>query len=177
MQNITFDNEICMHRSCLEGFAMKFTKDLEDANDLVQDTVIKAIRYRHLYKSGTNLKGWLYTIMRNIFINNYRSQSRRGQIMKTTEEFTAAQLSKSATNNQAENKFLMKDIELALATLPSNYAVPFLRYFEGFKYHEIAEELNIPIGTVKTRIHMARKELQKSLKMYAGSFELGLKTA
>ncbi|MES2458005.1 MAG: sigma factor [Bacteroidota bacterium] len=88
MKNIAFNNAVCDHRSCLETFAMKFTQDVEDANDLVQDTLIKAIRYHHLYKQGTNLKGWLYTIMKNTFINDYRKGSRKNAVILNTEEFT-----------------------------------------------------------------------------------------
>jgi RNA polymerase sigma factor (sigma-70 family) len=167
MSTINLNNEICNHRSCLENFAMKFTADTEDANDLVQDTIIKAIRYHKLYREGTNLRGWLYTIMRNTFINDYRRNGRRKSIMTVTDDLSAQQLKKSASMNLGEGKFVMEDIHNALSTLQSEYSVPFLKYFEGYKYHEIAEELNIPIGTVKTRIHVARQLLKSQLKMYA----------
>lgn len=171
MENITLSNEICSHRSCLESFALKFTNDIEDANDLVQDTIIKAIRYHNLYKQGTNLRGWLYTIMRNTFINDYRKGSKRNAIMETSEDLSSYQLRSSATMNQGENKFIMEDIHKALGRLQPDYSRPFLRYFEGYKYHEIAEELQIPIGTVKTRIHMARQILKAQLKMYRDKFQ------
>ncbi|RZM01703.1 MAG: RNA polymerase sigma factor [Pedobacter sp.] len=177
MKDINFNDAVCTHRSCLEAFAMKFTQDVEDANDLVQDTLIKAIRYHHLYKTGTNLRGWLYTIMKNTFINDYRRGSRKNAIIQNTEEFTPLHLSRSATGNMGENKFIMKDIQSALSRLQPEYSVPFLRYFEGYKYHEIAEELDIPIGTVKTRIHMARKELKKYLKIYEYSYKTTLQSA
>lgn len=177
METINFNNAVCNHRSCLEAFAMKFSHDVEDANDLVQDTLIKAIRYHHLYKTGTNLKGWLYTIMRNTFINDYRKGNRKNAVIQNTEDFSPQHLSIIANNNADENKFLMKDIQTALSRLQPEYAVPFLRYFEGYRYHEIAEELQIPIGTVKTRIHMARKELKKFLKMYENGYKDALKSA
>jgi len=170
MENISLNHQICNHRSCLESFAMKFTKDLEDANDLVQDTLIKAIHYHHMYKQGTNLRGWLYTIMRNTFINDYRKGSKRNTIIETSEDLSSYQLYHSATNNQGENKFVMEDITKALAQLQPEYSTPFLKYFEGYKYHEIAEALNVPIGTVKTRIHMARQTLKSQLKMYNNQF-------
>jgi RNA polymerase sigma factor (sigma-70 family) len=171
MENTSLNQQICGHRRCLEGFAMKFTKDVEDANDLVQDTIIKAIRHHNLYKQGTNLRAWLYTIMRNTFINDYRKGNRRAAVISTTDDFTSYQLKKSADTNQAENKFLMEDINKALEHLQPEYSKPFLRYFEGYKYHEIADELNIPIGTVKTRIHMARQVLKGQLKMYNSKFK------
>ena len=166
MHTINLNTEICNHRSCLETFAFKFTGDVEDANDLVQDTIIKAIRYVHLYKEETNLRGWLYTIMKNTFINSYRSGTRRKAVITTAEDLSMYQTSKNTAKNLGENKFVMEDIHKALANLQSDYATPFLRYFEGYKYHEIAEELDIPIGTVKTRIHMARQGLKAQLKMY-----------
>ncbi|MGY4385679.1 RNA polymerase sigma factor (sigma-70 family) [Pedobacter sp. UYP24] len=171
MNNIALNLEICEHKSALDLFARKFTNDLEDANDLVQDTMIKAIRYSNLYKEGTNLKGWLYTIMRNTFINSYRKVTRKNSIMDTSEELSSAQLKNSASANLGENKFVMEDINKALSVLEPVYSVPFLRYFEGYKYHEIAEELDIPIGTVKTRIHMARQVLKNNLKMYAQQYK------
>lgn len=171
MKDITLDNEICNYRSCLESFAFKFTQDVDDANDLVQDTLIKAIRYRHLYENGTNLKAWLYTIMRNTFINDYRKKSVRNGILEVCEELSSAQLRKSADKNLSEDQFVMEDISRALSKLEPQYSVPFLKYFEGFKYHEIAEELQIPIGTVKTRIHVARQELKAQLKMYSNQFK------
>jgi len=169
---MTLNNEICNHRACLEAFAMKFTNDLEDTNDLVQDTIIKAIRYHKMYRQGTNLRGWLYTIMRNTFINDYRRRSKRNALIQTSEDLSSFQLLGSAQSNQGENKFVMEDINKALDKLQPEYSRPFLRYFEGYKYHEIAGELNIPIGTVKTRIHIARQILKEQLKMYRGSYKL-----
>lgn len=166
MEKLTLNHQICNHQSCLEKFAMKFTNDVENANDLVQDTIIKAIRYHYLYKTGTNLRGWLYTIMRNTFINEYRRDSRKNALIQTTDDLTSFQLKQSAANNSGENKFVMEDINKAMARLQPEYSGPFLRYFEGYKYHEIAKELDIPIGTVKTRIHMARQFLKSQLKMY-----------
>jgi len=171
MENITLNKEICNHQACLERFAMKFTKDVEDANDLVQDTIIKAIRYRDLYKSGTNLRGWLFTIMRNTFINDYRRSSRRNEVIQVSEDLTSYQLQGSAETNRGVNTFIMEDINKALEKLQPEYSTPFLKYFEGFKYHEIAEELNIPIGTVKTRIHLARQILKGQLKMYSSAHQ------
>lgn len=169
MNTINFNQEICSQRSCLESFALKFTNDVDDANDLVQDTLIKAIRYVDLYQQGTNLRAWLYTIMKNTFINSYRSGARRKVVISTVEDVSVFQTQKNSAKNLGENKFIMEDINKALANLPSVYAVPFLRYFEGYKYHEIAKELDIPIGTVKTRIHMARQALKNQLKMYSSS--------
>jgi len=166
MKILSLNHQISNHHSCLESFAMKFTKNLENANDLVQDTVIKAIRYHHHYKQETNFKGWLYTIMRNTFINDYRKGCRKIALIETSGDLSSYQLYSSASTNQGENTLVREDINKALKSLKPEYSKPFLRYFEGYKYHEIARELSIPIGTVKTRIHVARQVLKERLKMY-----------
>jgi len=169
MKNIVFTNQINTHQSSLKSFAIRFTQNIDDANDLVQDTLLKAIRYSDLYKEGTNLRGWLYTIMRNTYINDYRREVKKQALIYTEADLTSAHLMKSSTANQVEGKFVNDDIFKALGTLEPAYYIPFMKYFEGFKYHEIADELDIPIGTVKTRIHMARQVLKKALKMYSTS--------
>jgi len=166
MTQLQFNHQLNSYSGSLRSFALNFTKNVEDANDLVQDTLLKAITYYGRFKEGTNLKGWLFTIMRNTFINNYRRMVKANTLITQTDDISSASLHYSASRNAVESKFVLGDIHKALATLPSEYYVPFIRYFEGYKYHEIADELNIPIGTVKTRIHMARSLLKKYLKMY-----------
>jgi RNA polymerase sigma factor (sigma-70 family) len=166
MTKIEFNTIVLLQSSSLKNYAMRFTHDNEDANDLVQDTILKAITYYNNFKEGTNIKGWLYTIMKNTFINNYRRFIKTTSFITKTDEITSNQLSYSATNNKGENKFVMDDIKAALKSLSEEYYIPFTMYFEGFKYHEIADYLDIPIGTVKTRIHVARKLLKKKLGAY-----------
>lgn len=177
MNSLSFDYQINNHKTSLQHFAMNFTKNSEDANDLVQDTMLKALRYSDLYREGTNLRGWLFTIMRNTFINNYRRLAKRQDIMDTTEDLSSYQLKNSASGNQGENKLMMEDIQKALGKLQPEYYVPFIKYFEGYKYHEIADELGIPIGTVKTRIHLARQVLKNNLKVYSSEFKKSNKYA
>jgi len=166
MTNIEFSTLVVRQASSLKIYALRFTHDTEDANDLVQDTILKAITYFNKFKEGTNLKGWLYTIMKNTFINNYRRFVKISSFVTKTDEISSQQLHFSASNNQGENKFVMDDIKKALSKLQQEYNMPFTMYFEGYKYHEIADKLNIPIGTVKTRIHVARKMLKQDLKVY-----------
>lgn len=167
MKNQIFTVMLNKHSSSLKAFAYSFTKDSEDANDLYQDTVIRALNYFSHYKEGTNLKAWLFTIMRNTFINSYRRQKRRSNIIMVKEELDSDDLHMGSTKNTAEGNLTSKDIYRMLAKLPKCYLDPFTRHFEGYKYHEIADELGIPLGTVKTRIHAAREMLKKSLKPYA----------
>lgn len=161
-----FNTMLSRESDSLKMYALRFTRNNEDANDLVQDTMLKAITYFDKFKEGTNLKGWLYTIMKNTFINNYRRITKANSIVTKTEEITSSNLFFSSTKNRGEDIFVMDDIQDALSVLQKDYYKPFSMYFEGYKYHEIAVHLEIPIGTVKTRIHVARKFLKKSLKYY-----------
>lgn len=156
-----------IHSVSLRLHALKFTNDVEDANDLVQDTLVKAIRFYKNFQEGTNIKGWLFVIMRNTFINNYRRIAKTRTLITQTDEISSVNLMHSSTKNQAEGKFIVGDINKALASLPEAYHTPFVKYFEGYKYHEIADMLQIPLGTVKTRIFVAREMLKKYLKTYS----------
>lgn len=161
-----FNFELCSYKDSLRSFAMSFTHNADDADDLVQETMLKAIRYAARFKDGTNLKGWLYMILKNTFINYYRRNIRIKNFMVNQVDVSLDAMDSGATHNQGVNKCVMDDINRALNLLQPQYVIPFLRYFEGYKYHEIAIELAIPIGTVKTRIHIARSILKKNLKMY-----------
>ena len=162
-----FNLQLHNHSVSLQSFALNFTKDIEDANDLVQDTMLKAVTYYGKFKEGTNLKGWLFTIMKNTFINNYRRLVKTNALITKSDDISSANLHYSAAKNTSESKFIIGDINKALSALQPEYYVPFVKYFEGYKYHEIAEMLEIPIGTVKTRIHVARQILKKYLKTYS----------
>ncbi|MEI2272016.1 sigma-70 family RNA polymerase sigma factor [Sphingobacterium sp. ML3W] len=161
-----FDTMVIEQSDSLKLYARNFTSDYEDANDLVQDTILKAVTYFKNFKEGTNLKGWLYTIMKNTFINNYRRIVKTNSFITKDEDISNSNLLISASSNHGESKFVMEDIHEALSNLSEEYYIPFSLYFEGFKYHEISEHLNIPIGTVKTRIHVARKLMKRSLSAY-----------
>ncbi|WP_026998656.1 RNA polymerase sigma factor [Eisenibacter elegans] len=151
----------------LKPFALKLTKDSEEANDLLQETLLKAFTNRDKFTEGTNLKAWLYTIMKNTFITNYQRLVRRNTFIDTTDNMHYINSSDSVTQNDAYATFAMDDIQGAIDSLDEAYRVPFMMHYRGFKYHEIAEKLQIPIGTVKNRIHIARKELKASLAQYA----------
>lgn len=166
MKNNQFTQMVEQHKNMLSTFALKFTGDIEDAQDLIQDTMVKALRFSGSFEKGTNMKGWLYTIMRNTFINDYRKNVKKIALITQEEEISSANLLLSATPNQGESTFAMRDIQFALSSLPGSLSKPFIRYFEGYKYHEIAAEMDLPLGTVKTHIFEARKRLKKQLQMY-----------
>ena len=166
MRKYNFNKDVMGQSHLLLDYAKKFTNNHNDAEDLLQDTLIKVFRYFENFKEGTNLTGWMYTIMRNTFINDYRRKSISTKLISQKEELSPADLSRSSVKNQAESSFMNADIQRALKTLPEAYYTPFVMHFEGYKYYEIAEHLQIPDGTVKTRIHVARKMLQKSLQEY-----------
>lgn len=157
---------INQYDNSLRNFALKFTKDEDEANDLMQDTMMKAIRFIHKFEEGTNAKGWLYTIMRNTFVNNYRKTGKKNELITQSDEISSTNMMHSASKNTGESAFILGDIQGAISALPTMLQIPLVRYVEGYKYEEISQELNIPLGTVKTRIHEARKHLTKKLKMY-----------
>ncbi len=166
MTALEFNYALQSSTKTLRPFALRLTKDSEDAQDLIQDTMIKAFVNRDKFADGTNLKAWLFTIMKNTFITNYQRMVRRKTFIDTTDNLHYINTSE-VVENEALAQFKMADIQRAIQKLDEVYKVPFEMHFQGFKYHEIAEYLNIPIGTVKNRIHLARKELKDYLKVYA----------
>ncbi len=166
MTAIEFKNLVEKESRPLRQYAYQLTRNVEDTNDLLQDTMLKAFIYQEKFEDGTNLKGWLYTIMKNTFINNYRRMVKRNTFIDQTDNDFYLDSVSSSVKNAGEQKFVMKDIETAIEQLPMNLKKPFTMNFKGFKYHEIAEILHIPIGTVKTRIFVARRMLRESLHPY-----------
>lgn len=167
MTAIEFNTSVSQSSKALRPFAMRLTKDSDNANDLLQDTMLKALMHRDKFTDGTNLKAWLYTIMKNTFITNYQRLVKQRTFIDTTENLHFLNSANHTTHNLGEAGFVMNDITKAIEDLESALQVPFMMYYKGFKYHEIAEKLDIPIGTVKNRIHLARKALKVQLSMYA----------
>ncbi|MFK7920365.1 MAG: RNA polymerase sigma factor [Bacteroidia bacterium] len=167
MTAIEFNSAVINLHPSLKPIAYKLTRDNEEANDLIQETLLKAISNREKFSDGTNLKAWLYTIMKNTFITNYHRLVKRKTFIDTTENLHFINSSTHVTENDAGTKLAMDEIEKAIKGLSYDYKTPFMMHFKGYKYFEIADILNIPIGTVKNRIHIARKELKRQLKSYA----------
>src|SRR6478736_5274282 len=146
--------------------ALKFTHNHNDANDLIQDTILKALRNRTKIKTGTNIKAWLYIIMKNTFISNYHKVDKRNTLVDPIDEGYNFNVSSTISFNEGAANIAGKEISRAIANLDKTFRVPFMMHYEGFKYNEIADYLNIPMGTVKNRIHVARKQLMAELKEY-----------
>jgi len=172
MTAIEFSKVVTNERSALRNYAYQLTRDLNDAHDLVQETMLKAFTNKDKFKEGTNIKGWLYTIMKNSFINNYRRLMKRTALISSTDNTYQIDAFSQAALNKGEDRFMMKDLKAAVDSLPHDLQKTFTMNFSGFKYHEIAEILNIPIGTVKTRIFVARKILRSQLKAYGEAYGL-----
>lgn len=154
------------HKHSLLAHALKLTSDEDDAKDLVQDTLIKGVRSCEKFSEGTNFRGWLYVIMKNTFYNNYTKQKRRTAIWESDDCSYNQNLKNGSATNLSETKLVMDDVQRAMDTLREDYRTSFQWYFEGYSYEEIAQELNIPLGTVKTHIYQARNGLKKYLDIY-----------
>ena len=166
MSTIEF-NQVLIHNSdYLKPFAMTLTRDSESAKDLVQETLYRALANKEKYMDGTNIKAWLYTIMRNIFINNYRRSAKQNTIFDNTPNDFLLDHNQFTTVNTAETNLSVKNIYEAIHQLPEIFKTPFQLYFEGYKYHEIALVLKEPLGTIKSRIHFARKLLKQQLERF-----------
>lgn len=166
MTAIEFNTALVAQQQGLKNFALSLTADREEAQDLLQDTFMKALLYKDKFVQSTNLKAWLYMIMKNTFINAYRRSVKTREIMSRSKDVSSLGISKNNQKNTAEAAIEHKEINHAIDTLEDEYKVPFKRFFDGFKYKEIAEELDLPIGTVKSRIFIARKKLMEELKDY-----------
>lgn len=166
MSGLEFNQLLLQNADFLKPFAVNLTRDTEAANDLYQETLYKALANRDKYNVGTNIKAWLFTIMRNIFINNYRRRVKQNTIFDSTPNDFFLNYQQATVSNSAETSLQMKEIQVAIHQLPEIFKSPFMLYFEGFKYHEIAHILNEPLGTIKSRIHFARKLLKEQISRY-----------
>jgi len=166
MSAIEFDQMLVNNTDFLKPFAFTLTRDNETAKDLLQETMFRALANREKYNTGTNVKAWLYTIMRNIFINNYRRRVKQNTIFDSTPNDFLINYQQVTVANSAETSLQMKEIQAAIHQLPEIFKSPFMLYFEGDKYHEIAHILNEPLGTIKSRIHFARKLLKEQISRY-----------
>lgn len=162
MSTLEFNQQLIGLRQQLYYFALSLTKDRDNASDLLQESTLRAMTYREKFRDNTNFKAWMYTIMKNTFINDHRRAKRTRALMDTVDR-ERDQVRLVQTPASAESTVKMSEIERSLEQLDEAFKLPFLMHHEGHKYHEIAEHMGIPIGTVKSRIHQARQRLMAML--------------
>lgn len=163
----SFKSSVVGMQGNLLSFALRLTLNRDEARDLVQDTTLKALNNEEKYVENTNIKGWMLTIMRNIFINNYRRNVRENTVVDNTDDLYHINLAQdSASVDSTEGSFAAGEISSIIARFPAEYREPFSLHVAGYKYEEIAEKLEMPLGTVKNRIFLMRKNLREILKDY-----------
>ncbi|MEZ5198602.1 MAG: sigma-70 family RNA polymerase sigma factor [Bacteroidales bacterium] len=164
MTAIEFNTQILSLKDNLKYFAYSLTSNHEDANDLIQDTYLKAITNKDKFDPTTNMKAWVYTIMKNTFINKYRKDSKVNTIIDNTKDLYFLNNTNHSDIIAPDSKYnhsqLLKEVE----NLQDEHRIPFQMHFNGYKYKEIADQLNLSIGTVKSRIFFSRKKLMEKLK-------------
>ncbi len=159
MTAIEFNHQLTGLDEALERFAMSLTKNRDDAKDLVQETYLKALTYREKFMNDTNLKAWVYTIMRNSFINNYRRSARENTTFDNTKDLFYLNSPSQGNDSSPEVNYSVGEIQSHINNLEDDLRIPFQMHQEGYKYKEIADEMNLKIGTVKSRIFFGRKKL------------------
>ncbi len=172
MSTIEFCTRFDQMTPVLNTFAYNLTKNSEDAKDLYQETAFRAITNKEKFRVGTNFKAWLFTIMKNIFINNYRKKMKANTIIDSTDNDFYLNSGKNIVSNRAESNIMMKELKRMVKGLDDTIKVPFVMHFNGYKYQEIADYLDLPLGTIKSRIFFARKELKNLInKRYSESLK------
>jgi len=163
MSTIEFNQQVLSFSDKLKYFAYSLTTNTDDAKDLVQETLTKAFMHKDSFAEHTNLHAWLYTIMRNIFINNYRRSVRARKVLDGNNDVNYIQAKQSDGPVLATSTINEKEINAAIELLDDQFKIPFKMYFDGYKYKEIAEHFSLPQGTIKSRIFLARKQLMQQL--------------
>ncbi|MEM6877770.1 MAG: RNA polymerase sigma factor [Bacteroidota bacterium] len=169
MSQIEFNAQFDQMTGMLQSFAYNLTKNAEDAKDLYQETAFRAMTNRDKFRMGTNLKAWLFTIMKNIFINNYRKKMKANTIMDNTDNLYYLNSGRQTIENDGDGNILIKELRRMIDQLDDSTRVPFLMHYQGYKYQEIADQLELPLGTVKSRIFFARKDLKAQIKRQYGN--------
>lgn len=168
MSRSAFEIGWIKHRPILRNFALRLTRDNVEAEELLQEVGHKAFKYWNQFKEGSNMKSWLFTIMKNSHVNNWRKK----KTFITLEEYSASSNSlltshrakSGITWNLGESQIMMKELTDIVDGINEQLRDPFLMYYEGYSYEEIAQKLGLPMGTVKSRIFMARKLLRTKIQ-------------
>lgn len=172
MTTLEFNTKFNDLSTSLNSFAYNLTKNQEDAKDLFQETAFRAMTNKEKFRPGTNLKAWLFTIMKNIFINNYRKKVKKNTIIDTTDNMYFINSGGAMIENDAGRNILMQELSGMIESLDESIKTPFMMHYVGHKYQEIADELELPLGTVKSRIFFARKALKEKIKAQYGDYNL-----
>ncbi|MCB9294151.1 MAG: RNA polymerase sigma factor [Lewinellaceae bacterium] len=159
-----FSNALLSHQDTLFSFALKLACNYQDAQDLFQNASLRAYRYRDRFEPGTNFRAWMATIIRNTLITQYRKNRLRRTLRQPIETFAFAIESKNTIGNSGEQSLYLQELSHALSSLKALYRIPFLMHYQGYEYKEIAEVLEMPIGTVKSRLNTARAILKNRLQ-------------
>lgn len=166
MGTAKFQSNLMSLQANMLNFAYMLTSNHDDAYDLLQDTTLKALDNEDKFTEGTNFKGWVFTIMRNIFINNYRRGARQATVVDTTENLYLLNIAQDSGMETPEGSYSVSEISDSISDLPKEFRIPFSMHVAGYKYNEIAEHMQLPLGTVKSRIFFARKKLQQRFSDY-----------
>ncbi len=164
MTALEFNYKLMGLQKNLKYFAYTLTSNYEDAQDLVQETYLKALTNREKFAANTNLKAWTFTIMKNTFINNYRQSVRNNTILDKTDDLYYLNLGTESKSGMPDSDFRMKEINKEIEKISPEQRLPFEMYNQGYKYKEIAGKLDLSIGTVKSRIFFTRKKLMEALE-------------
>lgn len=161
-----FEGKLIALQNNMMNFALTLTTNREEAKDLLQETTLRALDNKEKYYENVNFKGWVFTIMHNIFVNNYRRIVRTQTVVDQTENLYHLNLPQDSGFDTPEGAYTIAEITKSINSFSDEYKVPFTMHVSGYKYEEIAQTLTLPIGTVKSRIFFARKRLQEMLKDY-----------
>ncbi len=172
MSTVEFFSKINDLTGSLNSFALNLTKNKIEAEDLFQETTYRALVNKDKFRPGTNFKAWMFTIMKNIFINNYRKKVKANTLIDSTDNMYYINSGGSRISNAAESNILMEELEAMIESLDESIKTPFVMHYIGYKYQEIAEYLDLPLGTVKSRIFFARKALKNEIEKSYGSYAM-----
>lgn len=164
MNSTAFDAKFHHYTTILQSYAYSLTRDLENSRDLFQETAFRAFKNMDKFNEGTNFKAWLMTIMKNIFINGYRRKAKQRTLYDGTENLHFINSGEQTVSNMGTSEVMMKELTTLVKELEDPIRIPFEMHFEGYKYQEIADRFDVPLGTIKSRIFIARKELKSKLK-------------
>ncbi|WP_455637554.1 RNA polymerase sigma factor [Parabacteroides sp.] len=164
MNGTQFQQKLLGLQENMMNFALMLTANREDAEDLLQDTTLKVLNNQEKFIDNVNFKGWVLTVMRNLFINNYHKVVRIQTFVDSTVDLYNLDITNESGFDSPDKSYQIQEITKAINELNDDFKIPFSMFLSGYKYNEIAEKLDVPLGTVKSRIFFARHELQKALK-------------